>query len=302
MSDFWIILTGALVAINCGLLGAFLLLRRMAMVGDAISHAVLPGIVMAYLLSGSRHAVVMLVGAAAFGLLTSYLIESFKRKARLQADASIGITFTFLFAVGVVLVSAFSGNIDLDQECVLYGDIAYVPFDLFYIGDTAFGPTPVWLQGGNLVLILGALLAGFRGFFITGFDPGYAGSLGIRTGSWHYLLMGLVSLTVVVSFSAVGAILVVAFLVVPPATAYLLSDRMQPMLWLTALFGLVSAIGGFYLAVWWKSSISASMAVMAGMLFAVVFLFLKFQNRLKKVRRPPLFADSTQKHKVSPQP
>ncbi|MCA1751465.1 MAG: metal ABC transporter permease, partial [Flavobacteriales bacterium] len=119
MSDFWIILTGALVAVNCGLLGAFILLRRMAMTGDAISHAVLPGIVMAYLISGSRNSVVMLIGAAIFGLLTARLIELFKKRARLQADASIGITFTFLFAVGVVLVSAFSGNIDLDQECVL---------------------------------------------------------------------------------------------------------------------------------------------------------------------------------------
>lgn len=290
------------MAINCGLLGAFLLLRRMAMVGDAISHAVLPGIVMAYLISGSRHAVFMLAGAAAFGLLTSYLIEAFKRKARLQADASIGITFTFLFAVGVVLVSAFSGNIDLDQDCVLYGDIAYVPFDLFYIGDASFGPTPVWLQAGNLALVLGVLLLGFRGFLITGFDQEYAGSLGIQTGRWHYLLMGMVSLTVVLSFSAVGAILVVAFLVVPPATAYLLSSRMRPMLWLTALFGMLSATGGFYLAVWWKSSISASMAVMAGILFAVVFLFLKLQNRLKKVHRPPLFADRIQKHKVSSLP
>lgn len=284
MSDFWIILTGALVAVNCGLLGAFLILRRMAMTGDAISHAVLPGIVGAYLISGSRNSLVMLIGAALFGLLTARLIELFKKYARLQSDASIGITFTFLFAVGVVMVSAFSGNIDLDQECVLYGDIAYVPFDLLYSGTVNLGPTPVWLQGGNLIVVLALLTFGFRGFFITGFDPGYARGLGINTGGWHYLLMGMVSLTTVMSFNAVGAILVVAFLVVPPATAYMLSTRMRTMLWLTAGFGIASAVGGFYLAVWMNSSISASMAVMSGLLFAAVFLLLKLRAGLNKSR------------------
>lgn len=302
MSDFWIILTGALVAVNCGLLGAFLLLRRMAMTGDAISHAVLPGIVAAYLVSGSRNSVVMLIGAAVFGLLTARLIELFKKRARLQADASIGITFTFLFAVGVVLVSAFSGNIDLDQECVLYGDIAFVPFDLLYRGTTNLGPASVWLQGGNLIAVLAVLIIGFRGLFITGFDAGYARGLGINTGGWHYLLMGMVSLTTVMSFNAVGAILVVAFLVVPPATAYLLSTRMRTMLWLTTAFGIASAVGGFYLADLWKTSISASMAVMSGVLFTAVFLLLKALNLLNKSRRTSTFAESKAAPKVSPQP
>ena len=154
MNDFWIILTGILVALSCGLLGVFLVLRKMAMVGDAISHAVLPGIVIAYLVAESRNAVIMLIGAAAFGLLTTFMIEWFYRRARIQADASIGITFTWLFAIGVILVSFYTGNVDLDQECVLYGDISYIPFNLLWIGDNSFGPAPIWLQGGNLVLII----------------------------------------------------------------------------------------------------------------------------------------------------
>jgi len=271
MNDFWIILTGILVALSCGLLGVFLVLRKMAMVGDAISHAVLPGIVIAYLVADSRNGVVMLIGAAAFGLLTTFMIEWFYRRARIQVDASIGITFTWLFAIGVIMVSLYSGNVDLDQECVLYGDIAYIPFNLLWIGDTSYGPVPIWLQGGNLVLVILGIIFGFRGLFITSFDPGFAGGLGIKTGIWHYLLMGGVSLTVVLSFNAVGAILVVAFLVVPPATAYLLSKKLTSMLWFTVLFGIASAVGGFYLAVWWKASISGSMAVAAGIIFAMVF-------------------------------
>src|SRR5690554_2689665 len=248
MNDFWIILTGILVALSCGLLGVFLILRKMAMVGDAISHAVLPGIVIAYLVADSRNAIIMLIGAAAFGLLTTFMIEWFYRRARIQADASIGITFTWLFAIGVILVSMYTGNVDLDQECVLYGDISYIPFSLLWIGEQSFGPASVWLQGGNLVLVIFGVIFGFRGLFITSFDPGFAGGLGINTGAWHYLLMGAVSLTVVLSFNAVGAILVVAFLVVPPATAYLLSSELKNMLWLTVVFGIASAVGGCYLA------------------------------------------------------
>jgi manganese/zinc/iron transport system permease protein len=272
MNDFWIILEGILVSVSCGLLGVYLILRKMAMVGDAISHAVLPGIVVAYLVAQSRSSFFTLLGASLFGLLTTFMIELFYKKARIQSDASIGITFTWLFAIGVILVSVFSGNVDLDQECVLYGDIAYVPFDTLLIGAMNVGPAPVWLQGFNLLAILILLKVGHRGFLITSFDPAFSSGLGIKTDAWHYVLMGAVSFTVVLSFNAVGAILVVAFLVVPPATAYLISKRVETMMAYTILFGTLSAIIGFYLATWWNASISGAMAVAAGILFGLVFL------------------------------
>jgi manganese/zinc/iron transport system permease protein len=133
MDAFYIILTGSLVALCCGLLGSFLLLRQMAMVGDAISHAVLPGIVIAFLLSGSRDALPMLVGAAALGVLATVLIEWLRRVGRVQTDASIGLSYTTLFAIGIILISLFARQVDLDQECVLYGEIAYVPLDLWIV-------------------------------------------------------------------------------------------------------------------------------------------------------------------------
>ncbi len=282
MTDFWIIATGVLVAVNCGLIGVFLILRRMAMVGDAISHAVLPGIVAAYLISNSRNSFIMLLGAAVFGMLTTFLIELFYKRARLQADASIGITFTWLFAIGVIMVSLFSGNVDLDQDCVLYGDIAYVPFDLIYYDDANLGPAPFWLQSGNLLGVLALIIFGYRGLFITSFDASYARGLGIATGSWHYALMAAVSVTVVLSFNAVGAILVVAFLVVPPATAYLISRNLNSMILLTVVFGTASAIFGFYLADWWSASISAGMAVAAGIIFIIVFLLAGLKNAMRR--------------------
>src|SRR4051812_23293078 len=129
MDTIFIILTGSLVAASCGLLGCYLVLRKMALIGDAISHAVLPGIVIAFLISGSRDSLVMIAGAGVIGLLTTFLIEFLHRKARLQEDASIGVIFTTLFALGVILISYYAENIDLDQDCVLYGEIAFVPLD-----------------------------------------------------------------------------------------------------------------------------------------------------------------------------
>ncbi len=294
MNDFWIILTGALVAVNCGLLGVFLVLRRMAMIGDAISHAVLPGIVLAYLIAQSRNSILILIGAALFGLLTTFLIELFYKRARVSADASIGITFTWLFAIGVILVSAFSGNVDIDQQCVLYGDIAYVPFDTLYIGGTTpAGPAPIWLQGGNLIAIIAMLLIGYRGFVITTFDATYARGMGIATGSWHYVLMAMVSLTIVLSFNSVGAILVVAFLVVPPSAAYLLSRSVPSMITYTVIFGIASAIGGYFLADWWRASISGAMAVAAGMIFLVVFIGTRFVGAKRRKGEPGITPQNT---------
>ena len=182
MDAFWIILTGALVALCCGLLGSFLLLRQMAMVGDAISHAVLPGIVIAFLLSGSRDSIPMLAGAAVLGVFATVLIEWLHRVGRMQSDASIGLSYTTLFAIGIILISLFTRQVDLDQDCVLYGEIAYVPLDLWILaGGQSLGPRAVWILGGAFVLILTFVLVGYKGLQLTTFDPAYAATLGIST-------------------------------------------------------------------------------------------------------------------------
>ncbi len=280
MEAFWIILTGTLVATSCGLLGAFLILRKMAMVGDAISHAVLPGIVLAYLIAETRESIPMLIGAAALGVLTTVIIEVLYRNARLQSDASIGITFTWLFAVGIILISLYTGQVDLDQDCVLYGEIAYVPLDLWITkGGTNLGPVTVWMMGGLFILIIALLLIGYRGLQVTTFNPEYAAAIGISTAFWHYLLMSAVSITTVISFESVGAILVVAFLIVPPATAYLLTERLKTMLWLTALFGLTASVGGYYLAVAIDGSIAGAMSVVAGLQLAIALAIRQYQDR-----------------------
>lgn len=274
LDAFWIILTGAFIATSCGLLGVFLVLRKMAMVGDAISHAVLPGIVLAFLIAESRETWPMLLGAAALGVITTVLIEILYRSARLQSDASIGITFTWLFAIGIILISLYAGQVDLDQDCVLYGEIAYVPLDLWITeSGKNMGPRSVWLTGGVLVGVLLLLLLGYRGLKITTFNPEYAAAIGISTGFWHYLLMSAVSVTTVLSFESVGAILVVAFLIVPPATAYLLTRRLRTMLLLTVVLGVLSAGLGYTIATWINGSIAGAMTVVAGIFLVLALLF-----------------------------
>ncbi|MCH8554636.1 MAG: metal ABC transporter permease [Schleiferiaceae bacterium] len=273
MDGFWIVLTGTLVASVSGVLGAFLLLRKMSMMGDAISHAVLPGIVIAYLIVGHRASFSLILGAILIGLLTTFMIENLSIKGKLQVDASIGISFTFLFSLGIILISKYANQIDIDTDCVLHGEIAFVPLDTIYWNNMNLGPRPIWILGGTAVLVASFIAIGFKGLYITTFNLDYAKSLGINVIFWHYALMALVSITTVVSFESVGAILVVAFLVIPPSTAYLFTDNFKYMLALTVVFGFLSALFGYSVSVWLNSSIAGSMSVVAGGFLVLGVLF-----------------------------
>lgn len=282
MNDFWIITTGILVAWSCSLLGCFLILRKMVMVGDAISHAILPGIVIAFLFSGSRNPIWMFIGAAGIGLLTTFLIEFFHKKTNLQNDASIGVTFTWLFALGIILISVFAGKIDLDQDCVLYGEIAYVPIDLWITpSGVVLGPRAIWIMGSVFILVLLFIIIGYKGLFLTTFDPAYAVAIGVSTQLWHYLLMSSVSLTTIAAFESVGAILVIALMIAPAAAAYLLTRDLKKMLMITAGIDVIIAIGGYYLAVFLNGSIAGAMSVVAGILFTIALLIYKTTNSFK---------------------
>jgi len=279
MDAFWIILTGSLVAVSCAILGSFLILRKMSMVGDAISHSVLPGIVIAYLIAGNMQRIWMLIGAGILGVITTFLIEFFHRKGRLQTDASIGVTFTWLFALGVILVTYYAGNSHIDQDCILHGEIAYVPIDLMYTSsEDPLGPKAVIILSVVLTLILLFVTVFYKELFITTFDSSYARAIGISTSKWHYALMGLVSLTTVASFESVGAILVVALLITPAASAYLITNQLKTMLILSAVFGIVSSFLGYWLSYALDGSIAGAMVTVSGLIFAICYIIV----RLKK--------------------
>lgn len=274
MDAFYIILTASLFSISCGLLGCFLILRKMAMVGDAISHAVLPGIVIAFMLTGQLDSFALVIGAGLFGMFSAFLIEYFHRKGQVQADAAIGVTFTWLFALGVIMITLFTGQVDIDAECVLYGEIAYVPIDLWITeAGEVLGPRAPYVAALTLLVNLLFLRIGYKQLYLTTFDPAFAATLGLSVSLWHYLLMGAVSMTTVAAFDSVGAILVVALLVTPPATAYLLTERFSSMLRITVLLAILVSITGYYLAVALDSSIAGAMVTMAGFFFGLTFLF-----------------------------
>lgn len=279
MNDIWIIITASLVAANAAILGSFLIMRRMAMVGDAISHAVLPGIVIAYFLTNSRASFPILMGAAASGMIVTTFIQFFNKKVKLQNDASIGISYTFLFAVGIILISFFGSNVDLDQECVLYGEIAYVPIDTLFIGELNIGPRQFWILLTTLIIIVSAVIMAYRKLVLTTFDEAFASAIGINVVFWQYYLMAGVSLTTVVSFESVGAVLVIAFIAGPPATAYLLTHSFKRMIYLSILIGIVCSIIGYYTAVWLNGSIAGAISSVIGLVFAIVFAVDLFKRR-----------------------
>jgi len=267
-----ILLVGSLIAGSCALVGCYLVLRRLALLGDAISHAVLPGIAVAFLLTGNRSPLPMFLGAAVVGVLTVVLVRLLHGTGRLVEDASIGVVFPALFSIGVILISRYASRIDLDLDCVLYGEIAYAPWDLLMVGDVSLGPKPLWVAGSVFVLNLLLVLFLYKELEVTSFDPALAASLGISPILLHYVLMSAVSVTVVGSFESVGAILVVAMLVVPPATAYLLCRSLKTMLVVAVALGVLSAVLGYGLARSLDCSIAGAMATVTGGLFAVAVL------------------------------
>lgn len=280
METTWIVIIASLAAINCSLIGTYLMLRKLAMMGDAIAHAVLPGIVIASLLASSKTSLVALVGAGSVGIVVTLLIEFLHKQVKLQADAAIGINFTWLFALGVILISFLSKNTDLDPECVLYGEIAYTPLDTWVSpGGIDLGPRAVYVLAAMLLVNLSFILFSYKELSVTTFDPAFATTIGMNTTLWHYVLMGVTSCTTVATFEVVGAILVVALLVAPPATAYLLTQRLHKTLVVAALLGILTAVGGCYLALWVNGSIAGAMATTAGGLFFVTFLIQQWNKR-----------------------
>jgi manganese/zinc/iron transport system permease protein len=221
LNDILTLSTALLIAWSCSLLGCFLVLRKVVMVGDAISHSVLPGIVLAYLVSSSFNSVFILIGAAIFGVITTVLIDFFHKKLRLQEDASIGITFTWLFALGVIFIALFTdGSADIDQECVLFGELGTTFLDKVIYGGRLYGTRSLLQILPVFLLIVGFIVFGYKGLQILSFHEEFAKSIGIHVRFWHFAFMGLVSITTVMSFESVGAVLVVGLLVIPPATAY----------------------------------------------------------------------------------
>ncbi|MGE3522826.1 MAG: metal ABC transporter permease [Candidatus Dadabacteria bacterium] len=263
----------ALTAAACAIPGVFLVLRRMAMMSDAISHSILLGIVLAFFVAGNVSSPLLIIGAALSGVLTVSLVEIMARTGLVKEDAAIGLVFPLLFSIGVILIARYTWSIHLDVDAVLLGELAFAPFNRLIIGGVDIGPRSMYVMATILALNLVFILLMYKELKLATFDAGLAAALGFAPGLIHYLLMGLVSVTAVGAFDTVGSILVVALMIAPPSAAYLLTDKLSRMIGLSVLIGVVSAIAGFWFAILIDASIAGSMASAAGVVFLLVFLF-----------------------------
>ncbi len=266
-------LIASLVAIACAIPGTFLVLRKMALITDAISHSILPGIVIGFFITHDLSSPLLIIMAAASGVLTVVLVEFIQKTGLVKEDTAIGLVFPALFSIGIILIAQNANDIHLDIDAVLLGELAFAPFDRLILGRTDVGPKSLWIIGTILLITLGLLFTFFKELKVSTFDAGLASALGLSPVVMHYGLMTVSSITTVGAFDAVGAILVIALMIAPAATAYLLTNDLKKMLVLAVLFGVGSAISGYWFAHALDTSISGSMTTVLGLVFLLVYLF-----------------------------
>ncbi len=269
--DIWTIAIAVMAAMTCSLLGTFLVARRLSLLGDSISHAILPGIAIAFLLTSSRSFIPMLIGAFGAGLTTVLATQFLTHFGRIRDDAAMGIVFSSLFAIGVIIITLAARNVDLDPGCVLYGLLELAPFDTISVLGVDIPRAFLTISIiGTISLIVIVLL--FKELKLSAFDPAFANSVGINSTIIHYIFMTLVAAACVAAFEAVGSILVIALLISPPAAALLCCKRLENTLALSTLFGAISAIVGYLASVQLNTSSAGAIASTSGVLFFLVFL------------------------------
>jgi manganese/zinc/iron transport system permease protein len=289
--DTWIAVTGMFCAISCAIPGSFLVLRKMSMMGDAISHAVLPGLAIAFFATGTRDSLPMFIGAAAVGILTALFTQWISKFGKVDRGAAMGIVFTTLFALGLILIVRAADHVDLDASCVLYGAIELTPLDMVTFGPFEL-PRAAAVNGTILLINLGIVVLLFKELLISSFDPGLTDTLGFSPGFIHYLLMTMVAVTTVAAFESVGSIIVIAMLIVPAATALLITRSLVPMIAIACLVGTISAWLGHYMAIRIPplfgisdTNSSGMMAFATGILFTLAWIFAPTEGLIARFMR-----------------
>lgn len=261
-----------ITAVSCALLGVFLILKNMAMVADALSHTVLLGIVLGYFIAGDLDSPILFVGAALFGVMTVYAIEYVVNKFAIQSDAATGLVFTLLFAIGIILISKYARDVHLDVDVVLSGEVVFAALNTTNI----FGfDVPISFVDMFVMLLINIAFVAvtYQQLKVSIFDPVYAKSIGVAVGLLNLVLMTLVSITTVVAFDTVGAILVISLMVAPALSAHLLSKRLMTMLLVAVLYGVINSLIGYYVAIYFNVSISGTIAFTVFVTFLLTFLF-----------------------------
>jgi manganese/zinc/iron transport system permease protein len=280
-------LLAIVTALACALPGTFVVLRGSSMLVDAISHAVLPGIVVGYFFTRDLDSPLLILGAALAGLVVVLGSEWLARTGLLAGDAPQGLIFPALFSAGVILITLNFANVHLDTHAVLVGDLNLAAFAQLTVGGVSIGPQYLYVMLGVFALNAACLALCYPKLKVATFDAQFAAALGVRTGLLNAGFMFLVSVTVTAAFYAAGAILVIALMIVPPATAYLLSRRLPVMIGLTVVIAAGGALAGFWIAYALDAATSAGIAVFSGVLFAAALLGVRASTRLRRRRHGP---------------
>ena len=304
------LLTAFFSALSCALRGNYLILKETSLMGDAIAHAVLPGIVIAFLITSSRAGIVVFLGAAVAGALSAMIIELIRRYGRVESGASMGVVFSIFFALGIILIEqAAARNIDLDADCLLHGQlesIFWYPPATLTLRSLLLLPAEVYTTLFTLLFVIAFIAVFYKELKITSFDPALATALGFRSSLVHQLLMILVACAVVASFKAVGSILVIAMIICPGAAARICTDRLKTQLLLSSVFASIAVITGYFLGAFgpqlvnYPHSVSAAgmMAVMSGLLLILTVFFAPNYGLVLKATRRALLALSVREEDI----
>lgn len=283
--QFTVLITALLTCISCILPGIFLLLRGMALVADAISHAIILGIVGMFLISGDLATPLIWFGAACTGVITVLLTEAIIQSQRLKQDAAIGLVFPCFFSLGVILITLYARTVHLDTDMVLLGELAFTPFTQLIIAGYQLGPYVLWMMGIFVALQIVIFYLLHKELLITTFDTTLATIIGYRPSIIFYLLIIITSFTTVGALHVVGSTVCIVFMIVPAATAYLITQQFRHLLQIALLFGITGTISGYALACWANISIAGSLAAMHGLLFLIVFITAPNTGLYAQLRR-----------------
>lgn len=265
-------LIAVIISVACAMSGTFLVLRKMSMMTDSITHTILFGIVVAYFATKDLNSPLLIIGAAVVGVFTVWLTELVVKTKLVSEDSAIGLVFPLLFSLAIILVTKFADSVHLDVDTVLLGELAFAPFERMEVFGHDIGSVGLWLGIVLLLINLLFIVILFRVLKLSTFDTLLATILGFSPVIIHYSLMTVVSITAVGAFQAAGSILVIAFMIVPPATAYLLSNNLKVIIFLSGAIGAVSSLLGYQLARALDASIAGAIAVVAGIIFVVVLI------------------------------
>lgn len=270
-----ILLIAVLTAAACAIPGVFLVLRKMSMSADSITHTILLGIVLAFMAVNDLSSPLLLLGAALVGTVTVWLTELLTKTRLVSSDSATGIIFPLLFSVAVILITKYAGSAHLDTDSVLLGELAFAPFDRMTIGGIDIGAKGIYISGGLLIINILFVSVFFKELTVASFDPVLAAVMGFSPALIHYSLMTVVSVTAVGAFETAGSVLVTAFMIAPAAAAYLLTDNLRNMIFIAVAIGTACGVLGFHTAILLDVSISGSMACYAGVFLGAAAVWKK---------------------------